>query len=109
LPDALSAVRAGLAVRDRLSKSEPGNAARQRDLAVSHSDAATILVRQGEAGEALAELRKARAIAIGLAEQSPQDAQVRKDLAALDAEIAKLEQPGGAQPAAAQPTEAAAP
>jgi len=98
LPDALRSVRAGLNVRDRLAKSQPDNAVRRRDLAGSHADAATVLARQGEAGEALDELRKARAIIAELAAQSPQDAQAQKDLGALDAELAKLERSDAGHP-----------
>jgi hypothetical protein len=59
-------------------------------VAGSHVDAATVLSRQGEKAEALAELNKARDIVEELAAKSPDDAQLRVHLQALDAEIAKL-------------------
>jgi hypothetical protein len=42
-----------------------------------------------------------------LKDQSPDNAQLHKDLAAFDAEIAKLEQAGAVKPEAAQPEQAA--
>jgi hypothetical protein len=52
--------------------------------------------------QALDELRKAREIITRLSEQSPENAQLPKDLAALDAEIEKLERPSAAGASAIQ-------
>ena len=41
LPEALKTFRDGLAIADRLAKSDPGNAGWQRDLSVSYKRSAT--------------------------------------------------------------------
>ena len=47
LPEALKTYRDGLAIRDRLAKSDPGNAGWQRDLSVSYDRVGDVLVAQG--------------------------------------------------------------
>ena len=52
--------RDGLAIRERLAKSDPGNAGWQRDLSVSYNKIGDVLVAQGKLPEALRVPRRAR-------------------------------------------------
>ena len=56
---------------------------------------------------ALVEYRQARNIIARLKGQSPDNAQLPKDLAEFDAEIAKLEEADATEPGTAQPEQAA--
>jgi hypothetical protein len=47
LAEALKSFRDGLAIADRLAKSDPGNAGWQRDLSVSYNKIGDVLVAQG--------------------------------------------------------------
>ena len=47
LSGALKSYRDGLAIRDRLAKSDPGNAGWQRDLSVSFNKIGNVQVAQG--------------------------------------------------------------
>jgi hypothetical protein len=49
--------RDGLAIADRLAKSDPGNAGWQRDLSVSYNKIGGLLVAQGNLPEALKSFR----------------------------------------------------
>ena len=60
LPDALASYQASLAIRERLAKSDPGNAGWQRDLAVSYANLADVYRRSNEPDKALAALGKAK-------------------------------------------------
>ena len=63
LAEALKSYRAGLAIRERLSSSDAGNADWQRDLSVSYDRVGDILVKQGNLAEALKSYRAGLAIA----------------------------------------------
>jgi tetratricopeptide (TPR) repeat protein len=62
LPAALASYQASLAIRDRLAKSDPGNAGWQRDLAVSYSKLGDVFAKQGKGEDALQNYRLALAI-----------------------------------------------
>ncbi len=54
LPAALASYQASLAIRDRLAKSDPGNAGWRRDLSVSYDKVGDVQVTQGKLADALA-------------------------------------------------------
>ena len=72
------------------AKADSNNAAWQRDLALNRRRVAGILVQQGEVARALDEFLQGRAIIARLKEAT--NAQLAKDFAVFNAEIAKLEQ-----------------
>jgi tetratricopeptide (TPR) repeat protein len=81
---------ASLAIIQPLGEADPGNAAWQRDLAISHGRVAMILARQEVGSEALAAFVQGRDIIVKLREKSPDNAQLPKDLAWFEGQIAKL-------------------
>jgi tetratricopeptide (TPR) repeat protein len=99
LAEALKAYRKGLAITDRLAKADLDNAGWQRDLVASYGRAGLVLAQQGEATLARDAFYRGRAIAAQLKKQFADDALLPKQLAAFDAEIAKLEQLQPAQAA----------
>ncbi len=80
LPEALRSFRDGLAISERLAKSDPGNAGWQRDLSVSHNRVGDVLVAQGDLPAALARYRRRLAISERLAEADPGNAGWQRDL-----------------------------
>ena len=54
LPAALTSYQMALAIRDRLTKSDPGNAGWQRDLSVSYNKVGDVQMAQGNLPAALA-------------------------------------------------------
>ncbi|HMK41262.1 MAG TPA: hypothetical protein VK451_06845 [Methyloceanibacter sp.] len=105
--EALKSYRDGLAVADRLTKADPGNASWQRDLAISQGRVGVVLAKQGDAAHALDMLQQGRAVLARLAKQSPANAQLSKDVAAFDDNIAKLKQAGIAETGSIKPKQAA--
>ena len=105
LVEALKSYRKGLAITERLAKADPDNPSRKRDLVASYGRVGLVFARQGEATLALDGFSQGRAIVAQLEEQFPDDAQLPNQLAALNAEIAKLKQ--AAKPENAQPEHAA--
>ena len=92
LAGALNSYRDGLAIADRLAKSDPGNAGWQRDVAVSHAKVADALKEMGNGAEALAALRRGHAIMLRLTGLSPDSAVWKRDLDGFEAQIAELSQ-----------------
>src|SRR5271163_3781178 len=88
LPEALKSFRDGLAIRDRLAKSDPGNAGWQRDLSVSYDRVGDVLVAQGTLPEALKSFRDGLAIADRLAKSDPGNAGWQRDLSVSFAKLA---------------------
>jgi tetratricopeptide (TPR) repeat protein len=78
--EALNSFRDGLAIADRLAKSDPGNAGWQRDLSVSFNNIGDVLVAQGNLPEALNSFRDGLAIADRLAKSDPGNAGWQRDL-----------------------------
>jgi hypothetical protein len=90
LPDALTAYRASLAIMERLTKSNPGNADWQRDLAVSYSGLADVYLESKQAPQAREALAAGRAVLAQLIAQHPDSSQWAPDLAWFDQQIAAL-------------------
>jgi len=61
LSEALDSYQVDLAISDRLAKSDPGNAGRQRDLSVSYDNVGNVQVAQGDARSAFFLASRARA------------------------------------------------
>jgi hypothetical protein len=80
LPDALNSYQASLAVRDRLTKSDPGNAGWQRDLAVSYEKVGYVQVAQGDPPAALTSYQASFAIFDRLAKSDPSNAGWQRSL-----------------------------
>jgi tetratricopeptide (TPR) repeat protein len=81
LAAALHSYREDLAIADRLAKSDPGNAAWQRDLAVSYEKIGEVQVAQGDLSGALQSYREDLAIADRLVKSDPDNAGWQRDLA----------------------------
>jgi hypothetical protein len=79
-----------LAIRDRLAKSDPGNARWQRDLAVSFDKLALVHKQSGDRAKARDFLRQGQAITARLTKLSPDNATWKNDLAGFDRAIAEL-------------------
>ncbi len=56
---ALAAYRQSLEVRERLARTDPSNADRQRDLGISHDNVGGVMEAQGDLGAALDAYRQA--------------------------------------------------
>ncbi len=80
LPEAQKTYRDGLAIADRLAKSDPGNAGWQRDLSVSYEKVGDVLVAQGDGPGALASYRDSLTIRDRLAKSDPGNAEWQRDL-----------------------------
>ena len=90
LPAALSSYQAGLAIRERLAKSDPGNAGWQRDLAVSYDRVGDVQVAQGDLPAALGSYQASLAIIDRLAKSDPGNAGWQRDLSVLYAKLASV-------------------
>jgi len=88
LPEALQSYREGLAISERLAKSNPGNAGWQSDLAVVHSKVGGALKKMGQTASAREEFVAGRMIMATLVEQNPGLAEWKKDLAWFDNQLA---------------------
>ena len=80
LAGALTSYRDCLAIFDRLTKSDPGNAGWQRDLSVSYDRMGDVQVAQGDLAGALKSYRDSFAIADRLAQSDPGNAGWQRDL-----------------------------
>ena len=83
LAGALTSYRDSLAIRDRLAKSDPGNAGWQRDLSVSYEKVGDVQVAQGDLAGALTSYRDSLAIRDRLAKSDPGNAGWQRDLASI--------------------------
>ena len=90
LPEALKAYRDGLAIRDRLAQSDPGNAGWQRDLAVSYAKLATIYRKYQDNAKALDMLRQGQTIMLRMTQLSPDNAQWKNDVVWFERQITEL-------------------
>ena len=81
LAGALKSYNDSLAIRDRLAKSDPGNAGWQRDLSVSYERAGDVQVAQGDLAGALKSYNDSLAIFDRLAKSDPGNAGWQRDLA----------------------------
>jgi hypothetical protein len=80
LPEALKSYQAGLAIADRLAKSDPGNAGWRRDLSVSYDRVGDVLVKQGNLAEALKSYRAGLEIRERLAASDAANTDWQRDL-----------------------------
>src|SRR5262245_14933431 len=92
LAEALTSYRKGITIIERLVEAEPDNLSWQHDLVAAYGRKGEALARQGEVTLALDAFSHGRRIATRLKEQLSDDRQLPNHLAALDLEIAKLEQ-----------------
>ena len=90
LPATLTSYQASFAIRDRLVKSDPGNAGWQYDLSVSNAKLANVYLKSKQAPQAQQALTAGRAILAQLTAQHPEFSQWQKDLAWFDQQIAAL-------------------
>ena len=90
LAAALKSYRDGLAIAERLAKSDPGNAGWQHDLAIAYGALADVYSRLDHRDDALAALRQGEAIIARLAALSPENAGWQRDLAWFNEQIAAL-------------------
>jgi hypothetical protein len=74
LPAALASYQAGLAISDRLAKSDPGNAGWQSDLSLSYDNVGDVQAAQGNLPAALASYQAGLAISDRLAKSDPGNA-----------------------------------
>ncbi len=91
LAGALKAYQDGLAVIDRLAKSDPGNAGWQRDLAVSDGRLASVYRAQKDNAKAREALEAGRTIMAKLVALSPDNTGWKDDLAWFDKQLAALD------------------
>lgn len=89
LPAALKAFRDSLAIRERLAKSDPGNAGWQADLAASHGKLGGLYAAQGDDASARKMFTAGRAIVVPFAERSGHQLWIGY-LKSFDADLAKL-------------------
>ena len=90
LAAALTSYRASLAIRERLAAADPGNAGRQRDLALSFGRVALIRKTQGSHENALDAFGQGRGIIVELMRRSSDSATLYQDLAWFDSQIDQL-------------------
>jgi tetratricopeptide (TPR) repeat protein len=81
LPTALTSYQASLAIRERLAKSDAGNAGWQRDLSVSYGKVGNVQVAQGNLPVALSSYQASLAIMERLAKSDAGNAGWQRDLA----------------------------
>ena len=87
---ALTAFRAGLAIRERLASVDPENAHWQYEVAVSHYRIGNVLLDQGDLRAAIQAFRAGMVVFKSLASEYPANAAWQKDFADACARIAKL-------------------
>jgi tetratricopeptide (TPR) repeat protein len=90
LADALKSFRDGLAIADRLTKSDPGNAGWQRDLSVSYEKIGSVQMAQGDLAGALGSYRANFAIIEQLAKSDPGNAGRQRDLSVAHEKIGNV-------------------
>jgi len=95
LPEALQSYRDMFAIRDRLAKSNPGNATWQYNLAVGYGRIGDVQLAQGNLPEALQSYNEAFAIRDRLAKSDPGDVGLQFDLAESYSELASAFEKAG--------------
>ena len=90
LPGGLISYHDGLAIVDRLAKSDPANAESQRYFAVSQAKIGLTLAKQGTPQEGAKMLQRGHAIMVRLTALSPDNAGWKLDLNWFEAQIAEL-------------------
>ena len=87
-PSRSNPISDGLAIRDRLAKSDPGNAGWQRDLSVSYDRVGDVQVAQGDLAGARKSYRDSLAIRDRLAKSDPGNAGWQRDLSVSYSKLA---------------------
>jgi hypothetical protein len=90
LAGALKSYQDSLSIRDRLAKSDPGNAGWQRDRSVSFAKLLSVHWQSGDNAKALDFFRHGQAIMARLTKLSPDNATWKHDLARFEGEIGGL-------------------
>jgi tetratricopeptide (TPR) repeat protein len=98
LPEALKSYQAGLAIAERLAKSDPGNAGWQSDLRVSYDNVGNVLMAQGNLAEALKSYQAGLAIAERLAKSDPGNAGWQRELSVSYSKLAVAYGKSGDEP-----------
>jgi tetratricopeptide (TPR) repeat protein len=80
LAGALKSYRDSLAIRDRLTKSDPGNAQWQRDLSVSYEKIGNVQAAKGDLAGALKSYRDSLSIRDRLSQSDPGNSEWQRDL-----------------------------
>ena len=93
--DAMAEYRAGHVILERLAAADPGNAAWQRDLSVSHNKIGDVLVGQGDLAAALGSYRASLSMAERLAAADPGNAGWQRDLSVSHNKIGDVQQVQG--------------
>jgi tetratricopeptide (TPR) repeat protein len=83
LDEARQAYGDALAIRERLTTTDPSNTQWQRDLSVSYNKVGDVLVAQGKLDEALKAYRDSLAIMERLAAADPSNTQWQRDVSLL--------------------------
>ena len=107
LPGALKSFRDGLAIADRLAKSDPGNAGWQFDLGISNERVGNVQIAQGDLSAALASYQARHAIISQLAKSDPGNARWQRDLAISNERLGDIYRDQGNQGEARQAFERA--
>jgi len=89
-PEALTAYRASLAIRETLAHRDPGNSQWQRDLSVSHDRIGDVLMSQGNLPGALTAYRASHAIAETLVDQDPGNNEWQRDLIVSHVKLSEM-------------------
>jgi tetratricopeptide (TPR) repeat protein len=97
LAAALTSYQASLAIADRLSKADPGNAGWQRDLSVSHDRIGDVQHAQGDLAAALTSYQASLAIRDRLSKADPGNAGWQRDLALSYGRVAMVNTQQGAR------------
>jgi hypothetical protein len=90
LADALKSFRDGLAIRERLATSDPGNAGWQHDLSVSHSKLAIAFAESSQPVKALDAFSQGLTIMERLTKLSSDNVIWKRNLAWFEQQIAAL-------------------
>jgi len=88
--EALKSYQAGLAIAERLARTDAGNSDWQRDLSVSNNKIGDVLVRQGNLPEALKSYQAGLAIAERLARTDAGNSDWQRDLIVSCVKIAEV-------------------
>jgi tetratricopeptide (TPR) repeat protein len=90
LTEALQPLRDLLAIREKLAKVDPGNAARKRDLSAAYNRISEVLMALGNLTEALKFSRDRLAIVEGLAKADANDLSYQHDLSVLHNRVGEV-------------------
>jgi tetratricopeptide (TPR) repeat protein len=98
LAEAMKSFQASFAIRDRISKFEPGDLGWQRDLAVSYGKIAEVYRQAERIPEAVDALKRGREIVTRLTRLPPDDARLKRHLAQLASQLAEFTRGASARP-----------